>query len=81
MLLSTKDVSELLGIHRTAVTELAKRGYLKGGFVGNSWVFERQELLDFIARNQGLHSIPHEDWCNNQCRVSEGFLEELSAKE
>ena len=52
MFLSTKDVAKELGIHRTAITELARCGFLRCELIGNSFVFDREEIESFIERNK-----------------------------
>jgi excisionase family DNA binding protein len=47
--LSTKQVAELLGIPRSTVHELARRGELPARRVGRRWLFLRDRLVAAIT--------------------------------
>jgi excisionase family DNA binding protein len=47
--LSTTEVAELLGMPRSTVHELARRGELPARRVGRRWIFLRERLAAAIA--------------------------------
>jgi excisionase family DNA binding protein len=47
--LSTSEVAELLGIPRSTVHELARRGELPARRVGRRWIFLRNRVAAAIA--------------------------------
>lgn len=47
--LSVREVAELLGIPRSTVNELARRGELPARRVGRRWIFLRDRLAAAIA--------------------------------
>jgi excisionase family DNA binding protein len=47
--LSTTEVAELLGIPRSTVHHLARRGQLPAGRVGRRWLFLRERIAAAVA--------------------------------
>jgi len=51
-----KDVAEQLGLHKTTIYRLAKKGELPAFKVGNQWRFDKNILEEWI-RNEASKTI------------------------
>jgi excisionase family DNA binding protein len=62
-LLTVKEVSKLLRIHRPKVYELIKRGDIKGFKLGADWRVKTESIETFIGEitHELLHSINKKD--------------------
>ena len=54
--LTIKDVAEQLGLHKTTIYRLVKKGELPAFKVGNQWRFDKNILEEWI-RNEASKTI------------------------
>ena len=63
-ILTVKEVADLLRIHRSTVTRLAKSGELKSYLIGNRRLFKDQDVLSFFENQVDLQCVSGEEGWN-----------------
>lgn len=55
-IITVEELAELLGVHRITVYRHLKESGLPGFKVGRIWRFQRDEVFNWIAQQQGKRS-------------------------